>query len=114
MFVRFTGGGIGHLATRGATHEFEDEIQGLWGTVTTTADDSDASGEDDQSDNPPNIELEGHSLDPEEAFISKGLEMPLEEDEDWQTDEEQIREENIQADDGECVEDESSLGYELF
>jgi hypothetical protein len=38
----------------------------------------------------------------------------LEEEEDWYTDEESDRADDVQADDGECLEDESNLGYEPF
>jgi hypothetical protein len=122
MFMRFTGGGIGHLSTRESTREFEDEIRGLWGTATVSAHDSDDSEDDGQSDDRPqpaasvNPNLEDHVFDPEDAFVSSEQETSLDEDEGWYTDsdEESDEAENVQGDDGQCLEDESNLGYERF
>jgi hypothetical protein len=49
-------------------------------------------------------------FDPEDAFIPSDQERSFkEEEEDWYTDEE-----SDGADDGECLKDESNLGYEPF
>ena len=120
--MRFTGGGIGHLSTRESTCEFEDKIRGLWGTATVSAHDSDDSEDDGQSDDHPqlaasvNPNLEDHVFDPEDAFVLSEQETSLDEDEGWYTDsdEESDEVENVQGDDGQCLEDESNLGYERF
>jgi len=122
MVLRFTGGGIGHLSTRESTHEFEDEIRGLWGTATVSAHDSGDSEDDGQSEDSPqptasvNLNIEDDVSEPEDAFISSEQEISLDEDEGWYTDSdgESDEAENVQADDGECFEDESNLGYEPF
>ena len=136
MFMRFTGGGIGHLSMRESTHIFEDEIRDLWGTVavpalTDNSDDSDNNSDLDvqlvdaqqltAADNGADSDPETKLLNLEDATVlSHEDEMPLDEEVDpeaWYTDEElePESEEDVQADDGDCynIEDESSLGYEL-
>ena len=108
MFMCFTGGGIGHLSTRVLTQVFEDEIQDLWGTATVEehTDNSDVSDIDNDLNN-----VDQKEFDPEDAFISEEPEM--EEEEGWYTDQESDGVENDLADDGDCIEDESALGYEM-
>jgi len=54
-------------------------------------------------------------FDPKDAFIPSDQERSLEEEEeDWYTDEESDRADDVQADNGECLEDESNLRYEPF
>ncbi len=135
MFMHFTGGGIGHLSMRESTQGFEDEIQGLWGSVAVLAltDNSDSDDSDKDSDLDvqvidaaddgvdSNPESNSELLDTEDAaFVSHEDETFLGEEVDsdaWHTDDEPEleSEEDAQADDGDCniIEDESSLGYEL-
>jgi hypothetical protein len=108
MFMHFTGGGIGHLSTRVSTQIFEDEIQGLWGTaVVEEHTDNDNDSDMDNLDQIPS--------DPEDTFISEEFEI---EEEGWYTDQEEsdgVEDAlNDLADDGDCIENESILGYEMF
>lgn len=138
MFMRFTGGGIGHLSTRESTQSFEDEIRRLWGTVAVPGhtDNSDSEYSDnnldvqlvdaeqltvaaDDANSNPESDSELRDLE-DAAFVSHEDETRLDEEVDseaWYTDEElePESEEDVQADDGDCynIEDESSLGYEL-
>lgn len=109
MFMRFTGGGIGHLSTRVSTQIFENEIQSLWGTAIVEEDTENSDGSD--IDNPDQEEF-----NPQDAFISEESEME-EMKEGWYTDQESdgIVEDDLNdmADDGDCIEDESALGYEM-
>jgi hypothetical protein len=110
MFTCFTGGGIGHLSTRNSIQGLEDEIRDLWGTLTTSENLNNESSSDEQSQANLNTsnedELLEHDIEDPDAFVSRGLglESSLLEEEDWYTDQES---------DGECIEDEGALGYEL-
>jgi hypothetical protein len=54
-------------------------------------------------------------FNPEDTFIPSEQERALEEEEeDWYTDKESDGADDVQADDGECLKDESNLGYEQF
>lgn len=116
MFMRFTGGGIGHLSTRVSTQIFEEDIQSLWGTAIAEehTDDSDDSDIANKSNN-----LDQEEFNSQDAFISEESEMKEEEEEeeDWYTDQESdgVVEDDLNdmADDGDCIDDESALGYEM-
>jgi len=108
--MHFTGEGIGHISTRGATRIFEDEIQSLWGLARVEEhaddiDDSDVDGDEDDLD-------QKGEFDPKDAFTSEESEM--EEEEGWYTDRESDGVKNDLADDGDFVKDESALGYDMF
>ena len=116
MFMRFTGGGIGHLSTRVSTQIFEDEIQGLWGTAIA----EEHTDDNDDSDTDSNLnDLDQEESDSKDAFISEEPEMEEEEgwytDQEFESDEVEILENDLDdlADDGDCIEDESALGYEM-
>ncbi|KAG6808398.1 hypothetical protein H0H92_004278 [Tricholoma furcatifolium] len=117
MYMRYTGGGIGHRNTREATEHFEIDIRRLWGSRLRT-DGSDAGGSETQSESSADSSDESDSTEGDESedpFASVGDESDGHESEDESDDE--LRsddEENPQMDDGECIhETESSLGYEI-
>ena len=111
MFMRFTGGGIGHLLTWVLTQVFEDEIQTLW-RIAITEEHADEN-EDSNSDEDLNNLNQQNEFDPKDPYISEEQEMESE-NEGWYTDRESDEIENDLADDGDCIEDESTLGYEMF
>jgi hypothetical protein len=89
-------------------------------TVEEHSDDTDDSEADrlddsDQEDPPPS-DLEGDTFDAEDAaFVldEHGASLGDSEEEGWYTDRESDGMDNALADDGECIEDESALGYEM-
>ena len=123
MFMHFTGGGIGHLSTQVSTQVFEDEIQSLWGMaiVEEHTDDNDSSDMDNNLDNlgqdfileEPEIEKGEEGKGEEEGEEER--EREEEEEEGWYTDQESDEENNLNdlADNGNCIEDESALGYKM-
>ncbi|KAG6805196.1 hypothetical protein H0H92_000360, partial [Tricholoma furcatifolium] len=107
MYMRYTGGGIGHRNTREATEDFEIEIKRLWGSHLP-ADGSDSSGSGslsestsaDSSDESESDSTEGNES--EDPFASAGDELDGHESEDEPQSDDELRsdEENPQMDDG--------------
>ncbi|XP_006456659.1 hypothetical protein AGABI2DRAFT_122544 [Agaricus bisporus var. bisporus H97] len=81
MFMCFTGGGIGHLATRESTQSFRDEIGRLWGDKGETRE-----CEIEHEDLEPAVENEEHNSeasDTEDARFTSTEHLPDRDDNDW-------------------------------
>ncbi|KAG6806823.1 hypothetical protein H0H92_009932 [Tricholoma furcatifolium] len=115
MYMRYTGGGIGHRYTREATQDFEEEMKQLWGSRLHADDESNSSSESessDSSDDSDSVE-DDEAEDPFDS-VADGMDDPESEDEAESNDGLQSDEDNPQMDDGECEQEtESSLGYEI-
>ncbi|KAG6824796.1 hypothetical protein H0H92_005805 [Tricholoma furcatifolium] len=111
MYMRYTGGGIGHRNTRKATQDFEVKMKRLWGSQlqSHSSSESESSDSSDESDS-----VEDDAV--EDPFDSVGDEMdgPESEDEAESDDGLQYDEDNPQVDDGEYEQETASaLGYEI-
>ncbi|KAG6805589.1 hypothetical protein H0H92_014802 [Tricholoma furcatifolium] len=116
MYMRYTGGGIGHRSTRKATEHLEVEIRRLWGSRLRLNDGSDSSDSGSQSESSSSSSDEADDDENEDPFASVGDELDGHETEpeDESDDGLQSDEDNPQMDDGECEQEtESSLGYEI-
>ncbi|KAG6806967.1 hypothetical protein H0H92_009333 [Tricholoma furcatifolium] len=111
MYMRYTGGGIGHRNTREATSHFEVEMKRLWGSPLQS-DSSSESESSDSSDDSDSVE-DDEAEDPFDS-VADGMEDPESEDEAESDGGLQSDEDNPQMDDGEYEQEtESALGYEI-
>ncbi|KAG6807859.1 hypothetical protein H0H93_000922 [Arthromyces matolae] len=111
MFMRYTGGGIGHLSTRTLTRGFEMEVRRIWGTVNDEESASDIEldpGIEDGVDNQAAAELtRDEGTDPFSSPTDDGVDNEEWEDNNDDDSSDSDKSDNEQADDGDCnVDDE--------
>jgi hypothetical protein len=111
MFMCFTGGGIGHLATRQSTQSFQDEIRRVWGNSGDLSRCEMEEGEPErlvEHENDDSVVggAEDSRFMSEEAFQG-------EDNSDWGS--EQDNDSCASVDDGDsCIEDEFTLGFNVL
>ncbi|KAG6808669.1 hypothetical protein H0H92_003308 [Tricholoma furcatifolium] len=89
MFMRYLGGGIGHVASRHLTRGFEEEAKDIWASTSTDA------PSDSDSDADPGVEND--QATEEDPYASTNV---REDEEELDSDSESDLEENEQAEDG--------------
>jgi hypothetical protein len=110
MFMRFTSGGIGHLATRGSTRSFQDEIRRVWGN---SGDSSRCEMEEEEPERLVEHENDDSVVGSAEdsRFMSEEA-FQGEDNSDWGSEQD---EGGASVDDGEsCIEDEFTLGFSVL